>query len=160
VTYSSVRTGQPSIWRVPIDGGEPAPIVQQQSLEALPSPTGRYLYYHGVEWDERPVRTRHLRWIVVAAAGGARVFGEDAPPGARLGVSPVWAPDESGLDYIVTRDGVSNIWRQPLNGGPPVALTHFVSGRIFSVAWSRDGRWLSLGSGVNRSDVVMIASGR
>ena len=38
---------------------------------------------------------------------------------------PDWAPDESGLDYVVTRNGVSNIWRQPLTGGPPVQITHF-----------------------------------
>ena len=70
---------------------------------------------------------------------------------------PVWAPDESGLDYVVTRNGVSNIWRQPLTGGPPVQITNFSVGKIFSFAWSPDGRWLSLGSGANRSDVVLMS---
>jgi len=27
---------------------------------------------------------------------------------------------------------------------------------IFSIAWSRDGQWLSLASGINRSDVVLM----
>ena len=74
-----------------------------------------------------------------------------------MGTLPAWAPDESGLDFIVARSGVSNIWRQPLTGGPPVQITHFSTGRIFSFAWSPDGRWLSLASGVNRSDVVLMS---
>jgi len=160
VVYPSVRADTPSIWRVPVEGGEPTPMIEQQSLEALPSPGGRLLYYLGVEWDERPVRTRHLRWIVVSAVNGARVFSRDMPTASRLGVSPVWAPDESGLDYIFTRDGVSNIWRQPIAGGPAVPLTHFVSGKIFSFAWSRDGQWLSFGGGANRSDVVLMTGSR
>ena len=69
-----------------------------------------------------------------------------------------WAPDESGLDYLETRDGVSNIWRQPLTGGPPVQITRFSAGKIFTFAWSPDGRWLSLGSGAYRSDVVLMSS--
>jgi hypothetical protein len=39
----------------------------------------------------------------------------------------------------------------------PVQITHFSAGKIFSFDWSRDGRWLSLGSGVNRSDVVLMS---
>ena len=53
---------------------------------------------------------------------------------------------------------MSNIWRQPLTGGPPVQITHFRTGEIFSFAWSPDGQWLSLGSGLNRSDVVVMSS--
>jgi Tol biopolymer transport system component len=74
---------------------------------------------------------------------------------------PVWAPDESGLDYVVTRNGVSNIWRQPLTTrGQRVQITNFNMGQIFSFAWSPDGHWLSLGIGANRSDVVLMSSER
>ncbi len=86
-----------------------------------------------------------------------RLFSLDMPGDATMGILPVWAPDESGLDYVVTRNGVSNIWRQPLTGGPPAQITHFSAGKIFSFAWSPDGRWLSLGSGANRSDVVLMS---
>jgi Tol biopolymer transport system component len=69
-----------------------------------------------------------------------------------------WAPDESGIDYVVTRNGVSNLWRQPLAGGPPLQITHFSAQRIFSFAWSPDGNWLSLALGAQRSDVVVMSS--
>ena len=152
-----MNADRPSLWRVSIKGGEPTPLVQTESFDALPSPSGRLIYYSTFEWEERPVRVRVLRWIVISSTDLKRLFGLDAPSVATLGMLPAWAPDESGLDYVVTRSGVSNIWRQPLTGGTPVQITHFSTGRIFSFAWSPDGRWLSLASGVNRSDVVLMS---
>jgi DNA-binding winged helix-turn-helix (wHTH) protein/Tol biopolymer transport system component len=160
VVYSSVRPDFPSIWRVSIDGGEPAPLIAQRALEALPSPTGRLLYYFAVESNARSGALSEFRWVVVSPADSRRVFSRDAPVNARLGVSPVWAPDETGLDYVQTRNSVSNIWRQPLTGEPPTQITHFTSGTIFSFAWSPDGQWLSLASGASRSDVVLITGAR
>ena len=155
VVYASRIPGP--LWRVSIEGGEPTSLVQGENFDALPSPSGRLTYYSAFEWEERPVRVRLMRWIVISSSDQKRLFALDAPRAATVGIFPVWAPDESGLDYVVTRNGVSNIWRQPLTGGPPVQITHFSAGKIFSFAWSPDGRWLSLGSGVNRSDVVLMS---
>jgi hypothetical protein len=155
--YSSTRPTPPWLWRVPIEGGEPTPLVQGEAFDALPSPSGRLIYYSTSEYEERPVRIRLARWIVISSSDRKQLFGLDAPGAATFGVLPMWAPDETGLDYVVTRNGVSNIWRQPLTGGPPVQITNFSAGKIFSFAWSRDGRWLSLGSGANRSDVVLMS---
>ena len=156
VTYSSMETDIPTLWQVSIEGGKPTPLAE--GFDALPSPSGRLIYYSAFEWEELPVRTRLMRWIVLSSTDRKRLFGLNAPATATAGILPVWAPDESGLDYVVTRNGVSNIWRQPLSGGPPLQVTRFRSGQIFSFAWSPDGRWLSLGSGLNRSDVVMMSS--
>jgi Tol biopolymer transport system component len=93
-------------------------------------------------------------------ADGTRLFGRDRPEDATMRVPQVWAPDDSGIDYVVTRAGVSNIWRMPLAGGPPLQITHFATGRIFSFAWSPDGRWLSLASGSARKDAVLLSSDR
>jgi len=80
-----------------------------------------------------------------------------SPLNMTFGVPAVWAPRDGGLDYVVTTMGVSNIWRQPLTSERPMQLTRYRSGKIFSFAWSPDGRWLSLGSGANRSDVVLMS---
>jgi Tol biopolymer transport system component len=151
-----MNAGRPSVWRVSIEGGDQTPLIRTESFDAQPSPSGRLIYYSAFEWEEQPVRARVLRWIIVSSTDQKR-SGFDAPTIATLGTLPVWAPDESGLDYVVTRNGVSNIWRQPLTGGPPVQITYFSAGKIFSFAWSPDGRWLSLASGVNRSDVVLMS---
>jgi eukaryotic-like serine/threonine-protein kinase len=157
VMYNSMNTDRPSLWRVSIQGGEPTPLVETESYDALPSPSGHLIYYSTFEWEKVPVPLRVLRWIVMSSTDHKRRFVLDAPSIGTLGTLPAWAPDESGLDYVVTRGGVSNIWRQPLTGGPPVQITQFRTGKIFSFAWSPDGRWLSFASGVNRSDVVLMS---
>jgi eukaryotic-like serine/threonine-protein kinase len=157
VSYASRRPAGTSLFRVSIEGGEPTPLVEGEGYDALPSPSGRMIYYRTFEFEERPVRTRWLRWIVLSS-DRARLFQFNVPLDSTIGMPPIWAPDESGLDYVVTRNGVSNIWRQPLTGGPPVPITNYRTSEIFSFAWSPDGRSLSLGSGVNRSDVVLMSS--
>ena len=157
VLYSSLRQNDRAIWRIPIDGGEPERFTSNDGFDALPSPTGRLAYYSAFEWEEQPERERHLHWIVVSVADGKRLFTLERPADWTPGLMPAWAPDESGLDYIVTRKGVSNIWRLPLAGGPLVQVTHFSAGEIFAFSWSLDGKWLSLASGMNRSDVVVLS---
>jgi len=36
-----------------------------------------------------------------------------------------WAPAGDAVEYALTRNGVSNIWRQKLGGGPPKQITEF-----------------------------------
>jgi Tol biopolymer transport system component len=67
-----------------------------------------------------------------------------------------WTPDVHALAYIVTRDGISNIWIQPLDGSQPQQLTNFKSDQIFWFDWSPDGRQLGVSRGAVTSDVVLI----
>jgi hypothetical protein len=50
---------------------------------------------------------------------------------------------------------VSNIWGQPVAGGPPQQVTHFTSDEIFKFDWSPDGR-LALSRGSEPIDAVLI----
>jgi hypothetical protein len=67
------------------------------------------------------------------------------------------SPDGRALAFIDTKNGVSKIVAQPLEGGPPKQLTDFKADRIFSFAYSRDGRQLALSRGTQSSDVVLIS---
>jgi Tol biopolymer transport system component len=69
-----------------------------------------------------------------------------------------WTPDGRAMAYIVTEDGVSNIWSQPLSGGKPKQLTDFKTQNIANFAWSRDGKYLALSRGGSNGDVVLISS--
>jgi hypothetical protein len=51
-------------------------------------------------------------------------------------------------------------WEQPLTGGDPHQVTKFASGRIFSFAWSRDGKQLLVSKGNESSDVILISNFR
>ncbi len=159
VLYASRETEdtkQVSLWRVSIEGGKPEPL-NLVGYDVRPSPTGRMIYYSTDRLEEGADRNRPDRWEVIASSDQKRLFAFNATGDATIGMMTNWAPDESGLDFVVTRNDVSNIWRQPLTGGPPVPITNYSVGRIFSFAWSPDGKWLSLGSGVSRSDVVVMS---
>jgi Tol biopolymer transport system component len=66
-----------------------------------------------------------------------------------------WSRDGQALTYIVTQGGVSNIWSQPIKGGPPRQLTRFQDQQIFSFDWSPAGD-LVLSRGSKTSDAVLI----
>ena len=71
-----------------------------------------------------------------------------------------WAPDQKGLQYLLTRQGATNVWEQPLADGAPRQVTDFTSGHIFGFAWTRDGKQLLLARGERSSDVVLISNFR
>src|SRR5262245_20909156 len=47
VYFSSKRSGEPHVWRAPIEGGTPQEIVPEISYYAEESQDGKYLYYSG-----------------------------------------------------------------------------------------------------------------
>lgn len=68
-----------------------------------------------------------------------------------------WTKDGQGIAYVKVGGNVSNIWVQPIAGGPPRQLTNFDSELIYNFAFSRDGR-LAMSRGHQVSDVVLISS--
>jgi Tol biopolymer transport system component len=54
-----------------------------------------------------------------------------------------WSPDGHALAFIDGAGGASNIWLQPLDGGPAKKLTSFSQGRITTFDWSPDGSSLA-----------------
>ena len=67
-----------------------------------------------------------------------------------------WSPDGKGLVYINTLGGISNLWRQPLDGGPAKQITDFKSDLIYNFAYARDGKTLAFARGSNTRDAVLI----
>jgi Tol biopolymer transport system component len=94
---------------------------------------------------------------VIPFDGGAPLRQFDWPA---LAGEPRWAPEGKAVDYVLTRHGVSNIWRQKLSGGLPKQITNFDSGEIFDFDWSRDGRQLALTRGSQSSNVILISNVR
>jgi Tol biopolymer transport system component len=101
--------------------------------------------------------TARPRILVVPVSGGKPLYSFERLPGADLGAG--WSPDFKGADYLVTRNGVTNVWRQMLSGGQPKQLTHFASDLIFAGAWSGDGKTMVLSRGTNSADIVLLKAG-
>lgn len=91
--------------------------------------------------------------------GGPSIKQFDIPV---LDMSPSvsWTPDGEGVIYRDTRDGVGNLWLQPLVGGKPKQLTNFTSDHIYAFDWSRDGKQFVTARGSASSDIVLIRNFR
>ena len=62
------------------------------------------------------------------------------------------------MAYLETKNGVTNIWSQPISGGSPMQLTHFTSERIMSFDFSPDGKQIVYSRGHASSDAVRITN--
>jgi Tol biopolymer transport system component len=69
-----------------------------------------------------------------------------------------WTSDGKSLAYIDTRNGVSNIWLQPVDGGSAKQLTNFNAEQIFYFDWSQGGKNFAITRGTITSDVISISS--
>jgi serine/threonine protein kinase/Tol biopolymer transport system component len=83
------------------------------------------------------------------------------PITANAGSPPIhWTADGRAITYVRTKDGVSNIWAQPLDGSPARQLTNFTSMYIWRHAWSPDGKYLVMARGNFSRDAVMLTDAR
>ena len=156
--------------RVPIGGEKPAQMVAQDPVAAFPiseldpiapiqiSPDGKlvaYLMWSNPGVNPPPSGSKPLVLKVIPLDGGAPVHQFDWPA---LAGHPRWATKGDALQYVLTKNGISNLWEQKLTGGPPKEITSFQSGLIFDFSWSWDGKQLALTRGSNSSDVILISN--
>ena len=138
------------IWKVPVEGGQPALFIDRAAYQPDVSPDGKFVAC----WI-KPDEKAKPRAAIFSIDGGEPLTVFDGPVGNRLD----WTPDGKGLSYIVTVDGVSNVWTQPLDGDLPKQETRFTSETIRNFDWSRDGRLLV--SRYNKTrDVILIRNFR
>jgi Tol biopolymer transport system component len=139
--------------RAPVEGGPAITLPQPErdiALSPVVSPDGKLIACSYVVG--RP--GAQFRIGVVPFEGGppVKVFDIIIPAMAALR----WTPDSRALLYVVTREGVSNIWRLPLDGGAPTQITNFKSDTITFFDLSPDGKRLVMARGGASSDVVLI----
>ena len=141
--------------RISTDGGDPVALVTvaQGAYGVRVSPDGSRVAFAYQEGSPVPVPKLGM----VAATGGPLQFIAQVALGSR---GLCWSPSGKALQYVLTRNGASNIWEQPLTGGPPQQLTKFTSGLISNFAWSRDGKQLLLTRFNETSDVILISNFR
>jgi Tol biopolymer transport system component len=156
--YSSVDSGSLKQYRVSLDGGEPAQISFDNETTiggTAISPDGKLLAYPTLEGEGIPKNVG-----VVRAVDGGKVVAKGLLPNG-MGQGR-WSHDSKGFDFVLTRNGVGNIYHLPM-GAPPdkmKQITNFKEGRIYSFAWSPDGKKLAVGRGPQTRDVVLISNFR
>jgi Tol biopolymer transport system component/DNA-binding winged helix-turn-helix (wHTH) protein len=144
-----------TILRLSLEGGNPVEIAKSPGFDIYPrlsiSPDGKQLAY---AYDEA-LPAGGAKLAVIPLSGGAPLQTFKVPSY----VSDLhWSPDGQRLQYLLTRNGVTNVWEQSLVGGEPKQFTQFTSGRIFDFDWSADGKQLLLARGDASSDVVLLSN--
>jgi eukaryotic-like serine/threonine-protein kinase len=142
--------------RIPIEGGAPTviPNIAPDDIGAFRvSPDGKSI---ALAYEEgRPIPTD--KFAIVPIGGGALT---NIMPAPRAGRGLDWAPAGKALQFALIRNGASNIWEQPLSGGPPKQVTNFTSDQIFDFKWSRDGKTLLMSRGRVDRDVILLSNFR
>ena len=153
VVYTDVESSKYTPWKVSIEGGNQVRLTDYCSGESSVSPDGKQIVLWFLSEQTTPKRTR-LAIIPFDGGPPAKVFDLPQSPGQTVR----WTSDGRALTYLDTRNGVYNIWAQPLDGSPPTQLTNFTTDQIFAYAWSRDGKRLACARGNQNSDVVLISA--
>lgn len=151
VVYHHTGNAGWNLWKVPLAGGSPVQLTNALSTHPAVSPKdGRIAC-----WYSRDVAKPSWKLAVLPPEGGAPLRTFDLPGTAVPDTALEWTPSGDGITFVDGRNGVSNLWVQPADGGSLRPLTSFTSGQIYSFDWSRDGR-LVYSRGVSSSDVVLI----
>jgi TolB protein len=150
ILYAAIGANRNTLWKIPADGGTPVPVTQQPTTKPIVSPDGKL-----IACVYRAEASSPWQVAVIPFEGGAPIKIFHQIPNAYFQTFR-WTPDGHALSYIGARGGVSNIWRQDLDGTAPQQLTNFADGQIFSFEWSRDKRRLALARGSISTDVVLM----
>jgi Tol biopolymer transport system component len=151
VVYHHIADGPDlTIWKVPIEGGSPIQLTDINSFMPTVSPDGKLIAYYYSSAKENP------------PFGFALIPFEGGKPLRRFATKrSAWGPwqwtrDGRAFMYIDTEKGGSNIFSQPIAGGPAKKLTDFQSDRIWSFVWSPDEKLLVCARGRDKKDVIVL----
>jgi eukaryotic-like serine/threonine-protein kinase len=147
VIYSSSR-GLNNIWRVSTDGGEPFRLTDAETMWPRLSPDGKlFACVYRASLD------KPWQLALYSSEGGLPLKIFDRPRSANFATGLRWTLDGQAITYRDWNDGV---WRQPLTGEPPQRLPGLPKEKVYSYAWSPDGKYFAFTRGTESLDVVLI----
>ncbi len=151
VIYASLATGIEQSWKAPLDGSAPpVRMLTARAFRGAVSPDGTQMAFYYQE------NSKSAFVIAVMPMDGDRpthTF-EVAPSTAYATIH--WTADSKALLHNSHVGDRSNIWLQPLSGGPPRQLTRFADQVVFAFARSVDGKQLIIARGTLSRDAMMI----
>jgi Tol biopolymer transport system component len=155
VVYTSTVSSKFTLWKVSIEGGEPVQLTDKLSQWPVVSPDGKTVACWFREEAKSPWEI-----AILPIEGGVPLKILQVASTAGTSIPVRWSADGKAITYIDTRDGVSNIWSQPLEGDSARKVTDFKSDQMFWFDWSRDGKNFTCARGSVTSDAILISGFR
>jgi Tol biopolymer transport system component len=169
---------RPELWQIPFLGGSPRRLIPGIGGRVSFSPDGNQMAFVRASGpgrtelvvassdgsNERVVAARQMPeqfWAVDQNQTTLTVCDLETCSSPKtfplLGQIGRWMPDNRALAYVDPRTQ-SDIWVQPLDGGPPRQLTHFPADgqEIWDFDWSADGKRLAVARARMASDIVLF----
>lgn len=147
VVFDSWVRGPNTIMKISVQGGERIDVTKENGMNPVLTDDGQTVIY---------ISTMNNKGYVssISLAGGTpkRLFEIPKDMSYMINVRP----KSREISYIVTNNGVSNIFTRPIDGGPEKQFTHFDMNVIASFAWTPDGKSIVVTRGEQRSDVVIL----
>lgn len=106
------------------------------------SPDGKWVAFAVATPDLSANRNASNIWIVPTGDGAAVQLTQSGHD-----TSPAWSPDGKTLAFLSSRDGNSQVYVLPMEGGEAHAVTHLSTGADM-VKWSPDGKTIAFTSSV------------
>jgi dipeptidyl aminopeptidase/acylaminoacyl peptidase len=106
------------------------------------SADGKWVAYSVATPDMEANRNASNIWIVSTMSGAPIQLTQSGHDS-----SPVWSPDGKMLAFLSSRDGNSQVYVLPMDGGEPHPWTHLSTGADM-VKWSPDGKAIAFTSAV------------
>ena len=154
VIYTAYEAPKPTLWKVSIDGGTPVRITDHVVGTAAVSPDGKFIAYTYPESRDPFAPANRIE--VIPIDGGPPTHTFQISASGTVSTVIQWASDSKSIFYSVNASNVSNIWSQPLDGGPQKQVTHFDDLLITAFSWSSDGKQLACTRGSLLRDAVLI----
>ncbi len=151
VVFNSNRTSSLSLWKVGINGGPAVQLSDMFAAFPVVSPDGKWIAcYHPDEHSNNQL-------LIFPFEGGQTVKTINLPSTTGpFNGRPKWTPDGQAISFVNRVNNITNIWSQPLDGGPAKPITNFKSLWIYNYAPSPDGKQIALSRGDQYQDIVLI----
>ncbi len=147
IVFSSWVRGPNTVMKISVDGGERIDVTKENGNSPVLSDEGQTVVFSS------SVNGKGYMCSIPFAGGSPKQLFEiskDMSFGFRF------RPKSREISYVITNNGVSNIYTRSIDGGPEKQLTHFTDDLIAAFAWTRDGRSVVVTRGEMRSDVVIL----
>ena len=150
IVMSSWFRGPQTIMKIPAQGGERIDVSGVDGVNPTLSPDSKTVYF--VHRDNQSL-TQSV--FSVSIDGGTPHKQFDLPRLAAVKIR--WRPRTQQLSYILTREGIDNIWVCSLDGSGAKQYTDFKKDYIADFAWMPDGKGLVVSHGTVSTDVILVS---